>query len=128
MSRGHCHKLLQGDVLQAESVIAEHIPRVAPARTNIIADNGALCCTTMGGYTQRGQGITQAAYRHPRILSAVHALATTRENQMAEPYLAVSITSGRTPWHTDQNEGWTSLTAVGSFKGGQIVIQLPDGN
>eukprot|EP00971_Amphidinium_carterae_P112900 2235925-Amphidinium_carterae.3 len=50
-------------------------------------------------------------------------------NALADrPGCYAAVTSGRTPWHVDQNDGFTTLTAVGDFQGGQLILQLPDKN
>eukprot|EP00971_Amphidinium_carterae_P352455 6492605-Amphidinium_carterae.2 len=115
--------------LQAEQLILTHTPRLAYSRTNVTNPSGAVIrSTALGGYTQRGVGITNDTYKHTQLLQALHVVAQSRQGEINIPYAAISVTSGQTPWHVDQNDGATTLTAIGDYKGGQLILQLPDKN
>eukprot|EP00971_Amphidinium_carterae_P273455 5427103-Amphidinium_carterae.1 len=114
--------------LEAEQAVLRHTPRVAYSRTNVSLPGEPVRSTALGGYTQRGIGVTNATYKHPQLLAALHTIARSREGDMCLPYAAIAVTAGRTPWHTDQNYSWTTLTAIGDFSGGQLILQMPNKN
>eukprot|EP00971_Amphidinium_carterae_P236702 4697853-Amphidinium_carterae.2 len=116
------------EYLAAEQAVLMHTPRVAYSRTNVASSGTPVRSTALGGYTQRGVGITNATYRHLQLLEALHTIARSREGSMRTPYAAIAVTSGQTPWHTDQNRGATTLTAIGDYTGGQLILQMPNKN
>ena len=110
---------------EAEAVLLNYNVPLAPQRTNIQTE--AYRSVTLGGYTVRGVGITRPTQEHADVLQAIHQVAATRKGKMAEPYLAASISSSTASWHCDSNWGWSTLIALGSYSGGGLRIQLPNG-
>ena len=109
----------------AEKVlISYHVP-LAPLRTNISTE--AYRSVTFGGFTVRGVGITKVSKEQPAILRALHTTAGSRAGRIAEPCLAISLSSSAASWHWDNNWGWSALLAVGEFQGGAVRIQLLGG-
>eukprot|EP00971_Amphidinium_carterae_P279215 5542766-Amphidinium_carterae.1 len=113
----------------ATEVLKDYQPRLAPQRTNVAGDSGvSLRSVSMGAYTRRGVGITRITYEQPHILAACHALAATRTGEAAVPYLSVALTRGQSPLHVDGNDGWSTLTGVGKWQRGQLLLQVGSAN
>eukprot|EP00971_Amphidinium_carterae_P326659 6457590-Amphidinium_carterae.1 len=109
----------------AASILAVYQPRPAPQCTNISTEHGdVIRSVSLGGYTRRGVGVTNLTYAQRDVLAACHALATTRQGEVNIPYLAIALTRGRSPPHVDHNDGFSTLTGIGKWQGGQLVLHV----
>ena len=78
----------------------------------------------------RGEGITNATFRYPDVVSAIHTLAATQPKGFtAEPYLYAQLNAASSlPLHKDKNnfsKSW--LLGPGSYEGGRLWIESPLG-
>ena len=83
-----------------------------------------------GAFTTRGEGITQATYRYPKVVQAIHHLASLRGGEAScEGYLSAQINRAkRLQVHKDKNNHSTSwLIALGDFTGGRLWLEDPLG-
>ena len=83
-----------------------------------------------GGFTTRGEGITNATFRYPEVVSAIHVLAATRPTGFtAEPYLCVQLNAASSlPLHKDKNNFSRSwLLGLGDYEGGRLWVESPVG-
>eukprot|EP00971_Amphidinium_carterae_P265185 5260174-Amphidinium_carterae.2 len=92
-------------------------------RTNLVQNQTSPTFgLVLGGFTQRGHGVTQATSQRALLLEAVHTLARSGPRIMQMPYLAAAITRGPVSIHTDRNYGISMTMALGDFTGGRLVI------
>eukprot|EP00971_Amphidinium_carterae_P131181 2598301-Amphidinium_carterae.1 len=103
----------------------------ANGRTNVHdADtSGHLLSSSIGAVTSRGIRVGALTY-HPnwlQVLPLLHELARRRPDHMQRPYLSVSVSCGMTSEHVDHNSSFTSLIAVGRFRGGALQVRHPSG-
>ena len=83
-----------------------------------------------GAFTTRGEGITQATYRYPKVVQAIRHLASLRsEEAQSEGYLSAQVNRARKlQVHKDKNNHSTSwLIALGDFTGGRLWLEDPLG-
>eukprot|EP00971_Amphidinium_carterae_P067751 1341542-Amphidinium_carterae.1 len=92
-------------------------------RTNLQQQSDVPTCgLVLGGFTQRGHGVTQATLSRSTVLAAVHRVARSRPAMLRMPYLAAALTRGPVSIHTDHNYGISLTIALGEFRGGALVI------
>ena len=112
-----------------DALLNHRLPK-ARQRTNVVTNDYTPRGRLFGGYTTRGEGVTIASYRFPQVVSAIHAIASTRHTGFTEePYLAAQLNAATSlPVHKDKNnEGFTWLIAFGDFSGGRLWIESPVG-
>eukprot|EP00971_Amphidinium_carterae_P022327 440361-Amphidinium_carterae.1 len=64
-------------------------------RTNLQQQSDVPTCgLVLGGFTQRGHGVTQATLSRSTVLAAVHRVARSRPPMLRMPYLAAALTRG----------------------------------
>ena len=83
-----------------------------------------------GAFTTRGEGITQATYRYPKVVQAIHHLASLRGGEASsEGYLSAQVNRAKKlQVHKDKNNHSTSwLIALGEFTGGRLWLEDPLG-
>ena len=83
-----------------------------------------------GAFTTRGEGITQATYRYPKVVQAIHHLASLRGGEAnSEGYLSAQVNRvKKMQVHKDKNNHSTSwLIALGEFTGGRLWLEDPLG-
>ena len=83
-----------------------------------------------GAFTTRGEGITQATFRLPEIVSAIHLLASSRPSGFTtEPYMSAQLNASTSlPIHKDKNNFSRSwLIGLGSYEGGHLWVEDPLG-
>eukprot|EP00971_Amphidinium_carterae_P048595 957772-Amphidinium_carterae.1 len=101
------------------AVILDHAIPLQPTRTNVIAANQTPRSRLFGAFTVRGSGVTQATYRFPKVLEAIHRLASTRPTSHANaPYAAAQLTQAQfLPCHRDMhNLGISWLIGLGDYE------------
>ena len=111
-------------------LLLNHRLAKAKQRTNVTTPTYTPQGRLLGAYTTRGEGITQASYRFPQTVQAVHRIAKTRPGIAAEePYLSAQLGSALSlPIHQDRNNhARTWLIAFGSYSGGRLWIESPLG-
>eukprot|EP00971_Amphidinium_carterae_P150039 2974122-Amphidinium_carterae.1 len=96
----------------------------ANGRTNVRdADTEShLLSSTIGAVTTRGFRVAALTYHVEwlSILPLLHELARRRPDHLQLPYLSISVSCGMTNEHVDRNASFTSIIAVGRFKGGAL--------
>ena len=76
-----CECPSQSEVENAKMAVLQHsLPkaRAARQRTNVSTKNHVPRGSLFGGFTTRGEGITNATFRYLDVVSAIHILAATR--------------------------------------------------
>eukprot|EP00971_Amphidinium_carterae_P342629 6482009-Amphidinium_carterae.1 len=93
----------------------------ANGRTNVCdADTkNHLLSSTVGAMTARGYRVASLTYHEEwlKLLPMLHELARRRPDHLQLPYLAISVSCGMTSEHVDHNASFTSIIAVGRFRG-----------
>eukprot|EP00971_Amphidinium_carterae_P114424 2267296-Amphidinium_carterae.1 len=106
--------------------LLKHALPLAHNRTNVTDEStgqGHLRSLTVGAYTTRGVGVTQATLTQVGLVTCLHALAATQPEKLRLPYLTCTVSSGQASLHTDDhNEGQSLTIALGDFTGGQLEI------
>ena len=75
--RASCEPPTEAEVENAKRIVLEHsLPR-AKHRTNVSTKDYVPRGRLLGGFTTRGEGITNATFRYPDVVSAFHVLAAT---------------------------------------------------
>ena len=83
-----------------------------------------------GAFTTRGEGITQATYRYPKVVQAIHHLAFMRGGEASsEGYLSAQVNRAKKlQVHKDKSKYSTSwLIGLGDFTGGRLWSEDPLG-
>ena len=112
-----------------DTLLLHRLPK-ARQRTNVVTPDYVPRGRLFGGYTTRGEGVTIASYRFPRVVSAIHDIASTRPPGFTEePYLSAQVNASTSlPVHKDKNNhSFTWLIAFGDFTGGRLWIESPVG-
>ena len=81
-----------------------------------------------GAFTTRGEGVTQATFRFPEIVSAIHLLASFQPSGFTtEPYMSAQLNdSSSLPIHKDKNHFSRSwLIGLGSLLHHLLHLLLP---
>ena len=115
----------------AKSTLLNHVLPKARQRTNVFKDVYQPRGRLFGAFTTRGVGITQATFRFPEIVSAIHLLASSRPSGFTtEPYMSAQLNaSSSLPLHKDKNNFARSwVIGLGSYEGGRLWIEDPLGN
>eukprot|EP00971_Amphidinium_carterae_P047781 940900-Amphidinium_carterae.1 len=110
----HCQAKLMG-----------HSLPLAHGRTNVIDAMGSshLRSLTVGAYTTRGFGVTQATKQQIGLVACLHTLASTQPKKVYLPYLTCTVSSGQASLHVDSNnEGLSVTISLGNFTGGELEI------
>ena len=103
---------------EAQEIIMRHLPGHVP--------EGRL----IGAFTTRGEGITQVPYRYPKVVKAIHHLASLRGGEAkSEGYLpAQANRAKKLEVRKGKNNHSTSwLIALGDFTGGRLWLEDPLG-
>ena len=115
---------------EAQEIIMRHtLPKAVSRKNNQLPEyvpEGRL----FGAFTTRGEGITQATYRYPKVVQAIHHLASLRGGEAScEGYLSAQVNRAkRMQVHKDKNNHSTSwLIALGDFTGGRLWLEDPLG-
>eukprot|EP00971_Amphidinium_carterae_P190729 3784927-Amphidinium_carterae.1 len=109
-----------------KTTVAKVLPLADSNRPFIQNHSQSVRSLTLGCYTRRGFGITQASKQEEwrALLMSAHEAAKRQPKSIHQAYLAVTITEGAVATHRDQNnEGNTNLLVVGDYVGGGLVIQ-----
>ena len=86
--RASCELPSQSEVENAKKIVPQHSLPKARQRTNVSTKQYVPGGRLFGGLTTRGEGIANATFRYPDVVSAIHTLAATRPKGFtAEPYL-----------------------------------------
>ena len=120
-----------GELDAAKSTLLNHVLPKARQRTNVFKDVYQPRGRLFGAFTTRGEGITQATFRFPEIVSAIHLLASSRPSGFTtEPYMSAQLNaSSSLPLHKDKNNFARSwVIGLGSYEGGRLWIEDPLGN
>ena len=80
-----------------------------------------------GAYTTRGEGITQATYRYPRVVQTIHTLAKTRPSDDTYLSAQVNCSSSLAINQDKNNHSTTWITAIGGFQGGRLWSESAHG-
>ena len=90
--RASCEPPTEFEVENAKRIVLEHsLPR-AKHRTNVSTKDYVPRGRLFGGFTTRGEGITNATFRYPEVVSAIHVLAATRPKGFTSgSYLCVQL-------------------------------------
>ena len=115
---------------EAQEIIMKHSLPKATSRKNVQLPGYVPEGRLFGAFTTRGEGITQATYRYPKVLKAIHHLATLRSGEAEnEGYLSAQVNRAkRLQVHKDKNNHSTSwLIALGDFTGGRLWLEDPLG-
>ena len=80
-----------------------------------------------GAFTTRGEGSTQATYRYPKVVQAIHHLASLRGGEASCEGFSTQVNRAKTlQVHKDKNNHSTSwLIALGDFTGGRLWLEDP---
>ena len=116
---------------EAIDILLNHALPKSRSRTNVSTKAYIPQGRLFGAFTTRGEGITQATYRYPEVVEAIHALASTRcPASEDEGYLAAQMNRAKSlPIHQDKNNhSHTWLIAFGDFDGGRLWIEDPLGD
>ena len=112
-----------------EALLSHHLPK-ATTRTNVKSKDYVPQGRLFGAFTTRGEGITQASYRYPLVVQAIHTLAATRPSGSGdEGYLSAQLNRvEKLPIHRDRNNhGHSWIIGLGNYLGGRIWVQDPLG-
>ena len=128
--RASCEPPTESEVENAKRIVLEHsLPR-AKHRANVSAKDYVPPGRLFGGFATRGEGITNATFRYPEVVSAIHVLAATRPKGFtAEPYLCVQLNAASSlPLHKDKtNFSRSWLLVLGDYDGGRLWVESPIG-
>ena len=128
--RASCEPPTESEVENAKRIVLEHsLPR-AKHRTNVSTKDYVPRGRLFGGFATRGEGVTNATFRYPEVVSAIHVLAATRPKGFtAEPYLCVQLNAASSlPLHKDKNNFSRSwLLGLGDYEGGRLWVESPVG-
>ena len=115
---------------EAQEIIMRHSLPKAVSRKNVQLPRYVPEGRLFGAFTTRGEGITQATYRYPKVVQAIHHLASLRGGEAScEGYLSAQVNRAkRMQVHKDKNNHSTSwLLALGEFTGGRLWLEDPLG-
>ena len=100
-----CETPSQSDVENAKKTVLQHSLPKARQRTNVSTKDYVPRGRVFGGFTTRGEGITNVTFRYPDVVSAIHLLAATRpQGFTAEPSLCAQLNAASSlPVHKDKN-------------------------
>ena len=86
------------------TLLSHNLPKVRQ-RANVLKDVYQPRGRLFGAFTTRGEGITQATFRFPEIVSAIHLLASSRPSGFTtESYMSAQLNaSSSLPIHKDKN-------------------------
>ena len=119
------------ELQDAMAIVQCHSLPKARSRTNIATDAYTPQGRLFGAFTTRGEGITQATYRYPKVVNAIHRIALERGKEAeTEGYLSAQLNrASALPVHKDKNNhGLSWLIALGDFDGGRLWIEDPLGS
>ena len=119
------------DLQDAIDIVQRHSLPKARSRTNITTDSYTPQGRLFGAFTTRGEGITQATYRYPKVVIAIHRIALERgKDAETEGYLSAQLNrASALPVHKDKNNhGLSWLIALGDFDGGRLWLENPLGS
>ena len=83
--REPCETPSQSEVENAKKTVLKHSLPKARQRTNVSTKDCVPGGRLFGGFTTRGEGITNATFRYPDVVSAIHTLAATRPKGFFTP-------------------------------------------
>ena len=123
-------EILAGDISamslkEAVEVLQRHSLLKARSRTNVSTEKYTPQGRLFGAFTTRGEGITQATYRYPKVVNAIHRVALERGKEAeTEGYLSAQLNrASALPVHKDKtNHGMSWLIALGDFDGGRLWL------
>ena len=103
--RASCEPPTESEVENAKRIVLEHTLPSAKHRTNVSTKDYFPRGRLFGGFTTRGEGVTNSTFRYPEVVSAIHVLAATRPKGFtAEPYLCVQLNAASSlPLRKDKN-------------------------
>ena len=79
-------------IKEAQEIIMNHSLPKATSRKNVQLPGYVPDGRLFGAFTTRGEGITQATYRYPRVVKAIHHLASLRSGEArSEGYLSAQV-------------------------------------
>ena len=106
------------------TLLSHNLPK-ARRRTNVFKDVYQAKGRLFGAFTTRGEGITQATFRFPEIVSA----SSRPSGFTTEPYMSAQLNaSSSLPIHKDKNNFSRSwLIGFGSCEGGRLRVEDPLG-
>ena len=113
---------------EAQEIIMRHSLPKAVSRKNVQLPGYVPEGRLFGAFTTRGEGITQATYRYPKVAQAIHHLASLRGGEAScEGYLSAQVNRAKKlQVHKEKNNHSTSwLIALGDFTGGRLWIGRP---
>ena len=108
----------QSEAEQARMTLLQHSLPKARQRTNVSTKDYVPRGRSLGGFTTRGDGITDATLRFPEVLSTIHLLASSRpKGFIAEPYLSAHLNAATSsPLRRDKNNFSRSwLLGIGNY-------------
>ena len=77
---------------ESQEIIMRHSLPKAVSRKNVQLPGYVPEGTLFGAFTTRGEGITQATYRYPEVVQAIHHLASLRGGEAScEGYLSAQV-------------------------------------
>ena len=79
---------------------------------------------SLGAHTSRGAHVLNKSWESPwhELLPLVHELARQRPAVCQHPYLSIAFVAGTSPPHVDANEGLNSVITLGSYQGGELIV------
>ena len=105
---------------EAQEIIMRHSLPKATSRKNVQLPGYVPEGRFFGAFTTRGEGITQATYRYPRVVEGIHHSASLRDGEAkTEGYLSAQVSRAkRLQVNKDKNNHNTSwLIALEDFTG-----------
>ena len=115
---------------EAQEIITRHSLPKALSRKIVQLPGYVPEGRLFGAFTTRGDGITQATYRYPKIVKAIHHSASLRGGEArSEGCLSAQVNRAKKLHvHKDKNNHSTSwLIALGDFTGGRLWLEDPLG-
>ena len=106
---------------EAQEIIMKHSLPKATSRKHVQLPGCVPKGRLFGAFTSRGEGVTQATYNYPRVVEAIHHLASLRDGETkSERYLSAQVDRAqRLQAHKDKNNHSTTwLIALGDSTGG----------
>ena len=79
---------------------------------------------SVGAHTSRGAHLLRRSWESPwsELLPLVHEPARQRPAVCQHPYLSAAFLVGSSPPHVEANEGLNSVITLGSFQGGELIV------